>query len=257
MSIFTEYQIPQWNGVNAGTLKVNINTIEQIKTNVLQQAQATTEQHIAYLEASILESGYNGAYPIILNEEYRTADGYGRLKAICSIVERDPSMSFIVPFILGDAMGKGFNGSTRGVMDKDLERIFSGFEKCRGFYRGKTDRAREQAEEAAEFLAIRKYGTHSLVKTKTTEQQLKASIQKNEVIYRKAFIAVCQIANELGYNPEAIKFSHWLALFCRFDVTEITLHIARSNVIENNGSTESQRAQIFHEMADKAELGGL
>jgi len=257
MPLIRNYKIPQWGDVRVGTLEVNINTVAQIKSDVLQQAQATTEQHIEHLKASILENGYNGAHPIILNEDYRTVDGYGRLKVICLIVERDTSMRFIVPFIVGVAMGKDFNGASRGVMKKDLERIFSGFEKHRGFQRGTAERAREQAEEAAEFLEIRKYGTHTRVKSMTTEQQLKGRIQKYEKKYRAAFNAVCQIANELGYHPESIKFSHWLALFCRFNVTDTTKHIARSFVIENNGSTENQRAKIFQEMSTKAELGAI
>ncbi|MFA0037085.1 hypothetical protein [Vibrio sp. 10N.261.52.A1] len=250
---------PIWGGIEIGTIVLNTDSLETVQS-MRQQSQAVEDEYIEYLENSIISEGYNGAFPIVLNQNFQTVDGYSRLTASCNIVSRDATKEFRIPFIVGaaaDVNGKAFNGATRGVMTNDLKRIFEGFPRKHGFQRGSVGRAVEQAQEATMFLFVREYGSQYNVETKVTQQQINSHIQKNGDLYREAFDAICHLANDIGYAPYDLKFAHWLALFVRHGINKRTVHVARGWPIENAGSHRHDRLAKFEELSAQATKGEL
>lgn len=240
-----------------GVMDVTKNTIQSAK-NSLQQSSPVDEIHFASIKKSIIEEGFNAAYPVCLDyKTMRTLDGFTRISACIDIVNEGYSEIVRVPFYTAQKAPMAFNSASRGTSAEDLARFFK-ISRSGGLLTGSAKRAAEQSIEASQMLDVLKLGCSAKAFQAGKEQRHTSKIVREIESFIAAFEAVCDIATALDVNPDKLKWAHWAALFCRYGVNNTTKGIASNNMIQNTGTTQAARYKVFEKCAKEAfELGGL
>ena len=227
-----------------GILCINKKTLK-LSRGVESQNMPSDEIYIKSLENSILENGYNPSYPIVLNKELKTVDGFSRLSAANNIIESGQATQILIPFYTGTEEGGAYNSSTRGTSPTDIEYLFR-VARSSGLFTGKSKRAAEQSIEASQMLDMSKldcdftkaFAAHNI-------QRHTSKIVREREAFVNGYTAVCEVCTKLGISPDEVKWAHWLAMFCRAGVSNATKAIAKSTVIENTGTTQLVRYKAF------------
>lgn len=256
-NLFVESFSSESLGMSFGVLCINSNTFKQAN-NVLSQSMPCDDAHIEEIKRSILSNGYNSAFPIVLNSNMKTLDGYTRMKASLELVDENLVKQVLIPYYTANELGEVFNSASRGASAKDIEYMFS-ISRAGGLLTGKSDRAAEQAIEASQMLDVAKLDDNFEKAFAASKVQSHTSkIVREREAFVQSFKAVCEVATALDMNPNTIKWAHWMALFCRYGVNSVTKAIARKNLIANKGTTQKQRYSVFCTCEKEAKkLGGL
>ncbi len=259
MTLFTEqHQSEHFKALSFGVIELNEDTINQA-ASILAQHMPTDESTIIDVKNSILENGYKPSFPIVLHSEtMRTVDGYTRLRACIELVEEGLLKEVFVPYFTANESGKAFNSATRGMSATEIEYIFN-TPRHNGLITGSSRRAAEQAIEASKILDVAKLdGNFDKAFDSTRVQSHTSKIVREQETFKGAYKAICEIANQLNQSPDALKWAHWMAFFCRHGATSSNKAIAMKNTLPLKGTTQRARYDAFVKCCEESiKLGGL
>jgi len=239
-----------------GVFKVNKLTIDKA-CRALQNTVPQDQSVIKDLERSILTNGYNCSFPIVVNNEFKTLDGFSRLSACINLIKKGSVDEILIPFYTSKSSGEEFNCGSRGTSAEEINYLFK-IPRHNGLITGTAKRASEQAIEASQMLDMAKLDFNFDKSFRSDRVQRHTSkIVRDSEVFTDGYKAVCEVATSLDMNPESIKWAHWLAMFCRRGITATTKAIARQNVIEIRGTTQRQRYDFFVKCVNECDKGGL
>ena len=241
-----------------GVLKLNATTLNKC-LRLLDQSMPTDESVVIGIKQSILENGYNSAFPIVLHCDTRTTiDGFTRLKACTELVAEGLMNEIHIPFYTANESGSAFNPASRGSSADDISKLFK-VPRHNGIQSGSIRRAAEQAIEASQMLDVIKLeGNFEKAFDSTRTQRHTSKITRESETFIAGYRAVCEVATKLELNPDNIKWAHWLALFCRHGATSANKAIVMKEVIENKGTTQRVRYERFIKCCElSSKFGGL
>ena len=242
--------------ITFGVLKVNNLTINKA-CRALQNTVPTDPSVIKDLERSILTNGYNCSFPIVVNNEFKTVDGFSRLSACINLIKKKAVDELLTPFYTSVLSGEEFNCGSRGTSAEEINYLFK-IPRHNGLMTGSSKRASEQAIEASQMLDMSKldYNFDKAFRSDRVQRHTSKIVRDSEV-FTDAYKAVCEVSTVLEINPDSIKWAHWLAMFCRRGISATTKAIAKQNVIEIRGTTQKQRYDSFVKCIQECDKGGL
>lgn len=249
---FTATSLPMTFGV----LKINKKTLNEV-SKVLQNTVPQDDSVIKDLERSIITNGYNCSFPIVINNDFKTIDGFSRLSACINLIKKDALNEIILPFYTSNGNGEEFNCGSRGTSAEEINYLFK-IPRHNGLMTGSSKRASEQAIEASQMLDMSKLDFNFEKAFRSDRVQRHTSkIVRDAEAFTDGYKAVCEVATSINLSPDSIKWAHWLAMFCRRGVSATTKAIAKQNIVEIKGTTQRQRYDAFLKCINECDKGGL
>jgi len=246
----------KYTDTSTGVLCVNKETLAESRA-VESQNMPSEEANIKHLEKSILENEYNNSFPIVLDKQLKTLDGYTRLSAVNNIIEAGHAKEILMKFITGTGSAADYNSASRGTSPTDIEYLFK-MPRSSGLPSGKSKRAADQAVEASQMLDMSKldYDFSKAFAAHNIQRHTSKIVRESEA-FVNGYKAVCEVCTKLKISPDEVKWAHWMAMFCRAGVSKATKAIARSTVIENIGTTQATRYKCFENCMNSVTDRGL
>lgn len=242
MKLVTENHAFESENFSAGILTINCDTVQELKSRIYQ-AREPNQGQVTAVSRSIEENGYDFGKPIIFNCEGIVVDGASRCRALCKLIESSSLQELKVPFIQAETLPDSHN-DTRGLAPYDLQVLFKRT-KVSGTKYGMAGRAVDQAIEASKILDVETFGFVKAFDPQRTQIHL-AKIDGNTADFSQAFDTCIELLN--GDCPDQFKFSHWIALFTRYGISNAAKNIARKYPVHNRGTEQKDRSDLFHVM---------
>lgn len=251
------YQSANIDSMRFGVIEVSLPNIHLARA-MSQQSMPVDDIHFQSVKKSIIEDGFNSAYPLCLHSKtMKTLDGFTRLTASIEAVGEGYFDSIMIPFYTSTSSPESFNSASRGTSAEDIARFFK-ISRVGGLLTGSSKRAAEQSIEASQMLDVAKLGCLTKAFQSGKEQRHTSKIVRESDVFAAGFSAVCDVATSINKNPDKLKWAHWMALFCRYGVNNTTKGVAANCIIENTGSTQEHRYRMFEKCSEEAfKLGGL